>query len=168
MESRLGYTSLGNSIYHSLQAKLTKRFQASLISLAYTLSKGIGNAEAATGYLEQNGVPGFQDNNNTRLDRSLNTLDNTHRLLLAFTTELPVGKGKKWLNGPARINSLFSGWEVNGLYTFESGNPLFLGTSTNLTNSFGGGSRPNNNGTSAGPLRTGGKPIERVVQHQRL
>jgi hypothetical protein len=145
----LGYTSLGNSIYHSLQAKLSKRFQASLISLAYTLSKGIGNAEAATGYLEQNGVPGFQDNNNTRLDRSLNTLDNTHRLLLASTTELPVGKGKKWLNGPARINSLFSGWEVNGLYTFESGNPLFLGTSTNLTNSFGGGSRPNNNGTSA-------------------
>jgi hypothetical protein len=145
----LGYTSLGNSIYHSMQVKLTKRFSTSLISLAYTLSKGIGNAEAATGYLEQNGVPGFQDNNNIRLDRSLNTLDNTHRLLIAFTTELPFGKGKKWLNGPTAINKLVSGWEANGLYTYESGSPLFLGTSTNITNSFGGGSRPNNNGTSA-------------------
>jgi hypothetical protein len=61
------------------------------------------------------------------------------------------------MNGPAKINSLFSGWEVNGLYSFESGTPLFLGTSTNLTNSFGGGSRPNNNGTSAalsGPVES--------------
>ena len=157
----LGYTNVGNSIYHSMQAKLTKRFQRSLFSLAYTLSKGIGNTEAATGYLEQNGVPGFQDNNNLRLDRSLNTLDSTHRLLIAFTTELPVGKGKRWLNGPARINQLFSGWEVNGLYTYESGTPLFLSTATNLTNSFGGGSRPNNNGTSA---QLSGSAVSRLNQ----
>jgi hypothetical protein len=70
-------------------------------------------------------------------------------VLVSFTSELPLGRGKRWLNGPAMINSLFSGWEANGLYTYESGQPLFLSTATNLTNSFGGGSRPNNNGTSA-------------------
>ncbi|HXJ38821.1 MAG TPA: TonB-dependent receptor, partial [Bryobacteraceae bacterium] len=146
----LGYTNLGNSIYHSLQTKVTKRFSRSLLSLAYTFSKGIGNSEAATGYLEQNGVPGFQNNNNIRMDRSLNAQDSPHRVLVAFTTELPAGKGQRWLSGgPAAINSLVSGWEANGLYTYETGQPLFLGTSTNLTNSFGGGSRPNNNGTSA-------------------
>jgi hypothetical protein len=132
-----------------MQTKLTKRFTSSLVSLAYTFSKGIGDSESATGYLEQNGVPGFQDNNNRRLDRSLNALDSTHRLLISYTAELPFGRGKRWMNGQAKINSLFSGWEVNGLYTYESGTPLFLSTATNLTNSFGGGSRPNNNGTSA-------------------
>jgi hypothetical protein len=145
----LGYTNVGNSIYHSMQTKLTKRFTSSLVSLAYTFSKGIGDSESATGYLEQSGVPGFQDNNNRRLDRSLNALDSTHRLLISYTAELPFGRGKRWMNGQAKINSLFSGWEVNGLYTYESGTPLFLSTATNLTNSFGGGSRPNNNGTSA-------------------
>jgi hypothetical protein len=157
----LGYTNVGNSIYHSMQTKLTKRFSSSLLSVAYTFSKGIGDTEAATGYLEQNGVPGFQNNNNLRLDRSLNAQDSTHRVLVAFTTELPVGKGKRWLNGPARINSLFSGWEANGLYTYESGQPLFLSTATNLTNSFGGGSRPNNNGTSA---QFAGSAVSRLNQ----
>jgi len=145
----LGATNVGNSIYHSMQVKLTKRFSSSLIAVAYTLSKGIGDTEAVTGYLEQNGVPGFQDSNNRRLDRSLNAFDSTHRLVVAYTAELPFGTGKRWLNSRAKINYAFSGWEVNGIYTLESGTPLFLSTATNLTNSFGGGSRPNNNGTSA-------------------
>ena len=44
----LGATNVGNSIYHSLQAKVTKRFSTSLITMAYTLSKGIGDSEAVT------------------------------------------------------------------------------------------------------------------------
>src|SRR6202040_2156407 len=96
-----------------------------------------------------------------RLDRSLNALDSTHRLLLSYTAELPFGRGKRWMNGQAKINSLFSGWEVNGLYTYESGTPLFLSTATNLTNSFGGGSRPNNNGTSA---KLSGSSVSRLNQ----
>ena len=128
--------------------EVTKRFQASLISAAYTLSKGIGNAEAAR-LPGAERRPGFQDNNNIRLDRSLNALDNTHRLLLAFTTELPVGKGKKWLNGPAKINALLSGWEVNGLYTFESGNPLLPRHFHEPDQFVRGRLPPENNGTSA-------------------
>jgi Carboxypeptidase regulatory-like domain len=146
----LGATNVGNSIYHSMQLKATKRFSSSLISVAYTVSKGIGDTEAVVGWLEQSGTPNsFQDYNNRRLDRSLNAFDNPQRLVVAYTAELPFGKGKKWLNGPGKINAVWSGWEINGIYTAESGTPLFLTTSTNLTNSFGGNSRPNNNGTSA-------------------
>ena len=54
---------------------------------------------------------------------------------------------------------LVSGWQINGLYTAQSGNPLFLGTSTNLTNSLGGGSRPNNDGHSA---KISGDPHNRL------
>jgi hypothetical protein len=148
----LGATDVGNSIYHSMQMKLTKRFRSSsLISVSYTVSKGIGDTEAVVSWLEQGGISptSFQDYNNRRLDRSINGFDSPQRLVVAYTTELPFGKGKKWLNGAHGINSIFSGWGINGIYTAESGQPLFLTTATNLTNSFGGNSRPNNNGSSA-------------------
>jgi hypothetical protein len=38
---------------------------------------------------------------------------------------------------------LLSGWGIGGITTFQSGLPLALTTASNLTNSLGGGSRPN-------------------------
>ena len=38
---------------------------------------------------------------------------------------------------------------INGISTFQSGTPLPLTDAVNLTNSFGGGSRPNSTGQSA-------------------
>jgi hypothetical protein len=146
----IGSANNGNSIYHSMQLKVNKRFSDSLIAVSYTVSKGIGDSEAVVGWLEQSGTPNsFMDANNRRLDRSLNAFDNPQRLVVAYTTALPFGKGKKFLNGSRALNPVVSGWEFNGIYTAESGTPLFLTTATNLTNSFGGGSRPNNNGQSA-------------------
>jgi hypothetical protein len=146
----IGSANSGNSIYHSMQLKVTKRFSDSLIAVAYTVSKGIGDTEAVVGWLEQSGTPNsFQNANNRRLDRSLNAFDNPQRLVVAYTTSLPFGKGKKFWNNAKFANPLIAGWEVNGIYTAESGTPLFLTTATNLTNSFGGNSRPNNNGQTA-------------------
>ena len=142
--------NVGSSIYHSMQLKATKRFGRSTIALAYTLSKGIGDSEAVVGWLEPSGTPGsFQDNYNRRLDRAVNAFDVPQRLVLFYTAELPFGKGNKWLGNAGKAGWLVSGWEVNGIYTAQSGTPLFLTTSRNLTNSFGGGSRPDNNGQSA-------------------
>jgi hypothetical protein len=118
--------------------------------VSYTVSKGIGDSEAVVGWLEQSGTPGsFMDNYNRRLDRSLNAFDSPQRMVVSYTAALPVGKGKRLLSNPGKMGALVSGWEINGIYTAESGTPLFLGTSSNLTNSFGGGSRPNNNGHTA-------------------
>ncbi len=58
--------------------------------------------------------------------------------------DLPVGKGKTLFGGASGVaGKLISGWGINGVSTFQSGFPLGLTTNTNLTNSFGGGSRPN-------------------------
>ena len=158
----LGMVNAGSSIYHSMQMKVTKRFSDSLIAVAYTVSKGIGDSEAVVGWLEPSGTPGnFQDNNNRRLDRSLNAFDSPQRLVVAFTTAMPFGKGKKWLGQAKMVSPLVSGWELNGIYTAESGQPLFLTTSSNLTNSLGGGSRPNNNGKSA---KLDGDPRARLTR----
>jgi hypothetical protein len=123
--------NVGSSIYHSMQLKATKRFSRSLIMLAYTLSKGIGDSEAVVNWLEPVGTPGsFQNSNNRRPDRSINAFDAPQRLVVYYTLELPVGNGSLWLNNWGKVGWLLSGWQVNGLYTAQSGTPLFLGTST--------------------------------------
>ena len=152
--------NLGSSIYHSMQLKVTRRFERSLVAAAYTLSKGIGDTEAAVGWLEPSGTPGsFQNNYNRRLDRSINAFDAPQRLVVYYTVELPFGKGGRWLNNKGPASWLVSGWELNGIWTAQSGTPLFLSTANNLTNSFGGGSRPNNDGHSA---KLSGDPRQRL------
>ena len=136
-----------DSIYHSLQVKVEKRFGGGGAILgAYTFAKLIGNSDSLSTWLENSngGVAGNQDYYNNRAERSVVSQDVPHRLVLSFVYDLPVGKGKK-LFGSANgvVDKLISGWLVNGVATYQSGFPLGLSTANNLTNSFGGGSRPN-------------------------
>jgi hypothetical protein len=154
---------LGHSTYHSFQLQFNRRMGSSVVSVAYTLSKAIGNTESRSDWLEggaQGTSMGFLNNNNRRLDRSLAVADVPHRLVVSYSIDLPFGKGSRYLNGlggPA--NMLISGWQVSGLYTAQSGTPIAVGTPTNLTGAFNdvtdvygsysSNSRPDNNGTSA-------------------
>jgi hypothetical protein len=144
----------GSSNYHSMQLKVTKRFSASLLGVAYTISKGIGDVESWSGaWLEQNvfGIGNFlyMTNYNRRLDRSINLFDVPQRFVVSYTLEAPLGRGKALLNNLGKADILVSGWEVSGIYTLQSGTPLLFFTASNLTNTFQGGARPNNNGKSA-------------------
>lgn len=131
----------GFSIYHSLQLKLEHRFSHGFSFLgSFTAAKQIGTPLAHTVVADA----GFQNNNKRYLDRSLSGFDVARRVVLSGTWELPFGKGQK---GPLQV--IAGGWQVNGIVTLQGGFPLGIGTASNQTNSFGGGSRPNNNGTSA-------------------
>jgi len=134
-----------DSIYHSMQLKVERRFRAggSLLG-SYTWAKFITNTDTLTGWLEASGPGGVQNNYDLRNERSLASFDVPHRLVISYVLDLPFGRGQKLLgslSGPA--DKLLSGWGVNGVYTAQSGFPLRFGTAANLTNSFGGGSRPN-------------------------
>jgi len=68
---------------------------------------------------------------------------------MSYVYELPFGRGKRLLSGGGGpVSALVGGWAITGVTTLQSGRPLALGAPNN-TNSYGGGSRPNNNGTSA-------------------
>ncbi|MEO7143625.1 MAG: TonB-dependent receptor [Bryobacteraceae bacterium] len=139
----------GDSIYHSLQAKFEHRFSKGVTVLAaYTFSKLIGDAGSRLSINFAN--PGIQDSNNLRGERSLENVDVPHRFVVSYTWQLPFGPGHALLGGAGSFaGKMIGGWEVNGITTVQSGLPLGLGTANNQTNSLGGGSRPNNNGTSA-------------------
>ncbi len=141
----IGSVSNRNSFYHAMQVKVERRFKAggSLLA-AYTWAKLISDTDTLTGWLEASGPGGVQNNNNLRLERSLASFDVPHRLVVSYVLDLPFGKGRRLLGDVSgAADKLVSGWGINGVYTYQTGFPLRLTTAVNLTNSFGGGSRPN-------------------------
>jgi hypothetical protein len=142
---RFAGQGIGNSTYESLQVKAEKRFSggASLL-VAYTFSKLISNTDTITGWLESGGTGGVQNWNNLKGEKSLASFDTPNRLVVSYVLDIPVGKGRKYLsNANGFVNAAIGGWGVQGVTTLQNGFPLHFGTNQNLTNSFGGGSRPN-------------------------
>jgi hypothetical protein len=119
--------SLASSIYHSLQARVQRRFARGLtLSASYTTGKTITNATGT----------GIADPNNLRAERSLANWDVSQRLVLSGMWELPVGRGK-WLgaNWSKPLDLLLGRWQFNGIAAFQKGSVLAL-TATQ-------GTRPN-------------------------
>ena len=136
----------GNTSYHSLQAKFTKRFDGGGNAVvAYTFSKLIsdGSDNAWTSALWRNYYC-------RRCDRSISPYDQRHRLITSYTYELPFGKGKRFGRGwTGPLNAILGQWQVNGIMTLNSGLPLRFSVPGNTSFSFGGRQYPDTTGQNA-------------------
>jgi hypothetical protein len=140
-----------NSIYHSGQLKLEKRFgRGGSILGSYTWSKLITDTDTLTGWLEPGGgAGGAQNNYNIAAERALAKYDTPHRAVISYIVDLPFGKGQPLGGGVTGVlDKLISGWGINGVTTFQSGNPLPVSLAVNQ-NGFGAGQLPNRTGVSA-------------------
>ena len=108
--------STGKSTYNSLQATLDKRFSKGLSILAnYTLSKSIDNSS------ENKGTGVSQTNPyNLDYDRGLANFDHRHRFTASVLYELPR------ISSQRAINTIFGGWNLTGIYTYQSGTPFSI------------------------------------------
>jgi outer membrane receptor protein involved in Fe transport len=138
--------SLGSSIYHSLQTKVTRQLKNGLSVLAaYTYAKSIDNTADIFGSKGSAAIP--QDSNNLGAERALSSFDVKHRFTLSYTYELPLGKGRRFLSSANGLTNLLLGdWQMNGILTLQSGQPftLFLGVDQALTGNIFNEQRPNN------------------------
>lgn len=136
----------GDSIYHSAQMKIEKRFHSGGTLLgAYTMSKNIADVESLTNWLEKAGgfTAPFQDSTNLKGERSLSSFDARQRLVVSYVFDIPMGKGRKLLGGlNGFADKLVSGWGINGVSTFQEGFPIGMTATPNLTG-FNTGLRPN-------------------------
>ncbi len=140
--------SLAHSSYHALQMKFRKRYRAGLQTLvAYTWSKLLDDFSSTAGFLGEPN-PGYTNNNNRRLDKSLSALDIAHRLVVNYQYELPFGSGRRWLNRGGFVGAVAGGWSLSGITTVQSGPPITILSAANTTGSFGGVQRPNSTGLS--------------------
>jgi hypothetical protein len=65
------------------------------------------------------------DGRNYRNERARSDFDQRHVINFSGIYELPFGRGKKLLsNANALVNGIADGWSMNGIYTFQSGEPF--------------------------------------------
>jgi Carboxypeptidase regulatory-like domain/TonB dependent receptor len=135
----------GTSHYNSLQVKAQKRFGSGLSFLAsYTWSKTMDNTSNIT-------YP-YNDSLNYMLSNGFKLTDVPQNLVLSYGYELPFGKGKTFLNQWTGVGgALVSGWSINGISIFQSGQPLLITVANNLLNN-NGGSNPANITCSSVPM----------------
>lgn len=140
-------TFAGQSNYHALQSSFQQRLGAGGTFLAsYTWSKFIDNVDSlSSGFLDpQIGVS--QDYTDLKADRSESSFGAPHRFVGSYVVDLPVGRGKRFLQSPGAVtDKLVSGWQVNGITTFQQGYPVpIIAQGTVLQSSFyAGAPRPN-------------------------
>jgi hypothetical protein len=132
--------SEGISSYNSLQATLEKRFASGIgfltsYAMAKSIDNGIGNA---FGGADNGPLP--QDRRYRALDRGISGFDIKHRFTTAMNYALPFGVGRKHSLGSRAANVLLGGWDMNTIFTAQTGLPFTPVLASSVSNA--GGSRP--------------------------
>ncbi len=106
------FITSGTSIYHSLQAQLLRRFvNGASITNAFTWSKSLD----ATQYLNTSDAnPWYGISQN----------DRTFRFATSGIYELPFGTGRRFASSNRVVSQIVGGWQVQGVYQVQSGQPL--------------------------------------------
>jgi hypothetical protein len=133
-------SNFGHSTFHSGTVKIERRFSEGLFfSTFYTFSKAIDSQD---GDNDGSGVAPIQ---NRGLEKARAGFDRNHRFIGTVTYELPLGRGKKFLNRGGWWHHIFGGYDIAWIQTIESGNPLtfgFDGSPFNYYPGFAGSRRP--------------------------
>jgi hypothetical protein len=126
------------SYYDALQARLNRRFaNGFMLITSYAYGKSIDYSASTQG--------GNFNNIFLAANRGLADWDRRNIFTQSYIWELPFGQGKRFgQTGPSKW--LLGGWQLNGLWTWESGLPLDISTSNASLNAPGNINRPNVNG----------------------
>lgn len=126
--ANVSFPSYQGSHYNAFQLKLNRRFSNGFqMNTSYAYGKSIDSSAYNT--------LGFN------IYRGLTRYDRRHIFTYSAIYELPFGKGKAWANH-GLPNVLLGGWQVNGLWTWESGIPLLLTASATSLNAPGNSQFP--------------------------
>ncbi len=121
------YVTDGNSLYHSLQVSLVRRFARGFsIQTAYTYSKT----------LDDNVTP-MNSYNSKRPEWGLANFDRTHVSTSSFVWEVPFGSR---ISGWER--RIVQGWAISGIVSLQSGVPLTITIPGDRAGTGDGGQRP--------------------------
>jgi outer membrane receptor protein involved in Fe transport len=128
-----GLENWGNSIYHALTVRFEKRFSSGLSFLAaYTYSKTID--DSLRGSFAAGGSNSVANWDNLRAERAISSIDLPQRLVISTSYQLPFDK----VNNRA-LRYVARGWQLNGILTLQSGDPIAVTQNTPTFGSF----RPN-------------------------
>jgi hypothetical protein len=108
----------GKSWYDSLQVTALHKWSNDLTMHAWTWSKMMDSG-------------GYNDAVYRVPVRTINQNDITHRVTISGVYLLPVGRGRQFLGKTNRVvDAVLGGWELGGIYIYETGKPWFLNGQT--------------------------------------
>jgi hypothetical protein len=126
----------GNSTYHALQLSAERRFSHGLYFLAaYTFSKTLTDADySQSSQGPTYAISPFQQNR----EKALSNQDTPNAITISSTYDLPIGNGKWLLNSSGTVKNFFlSGWQINGIFHANSGQPIaFRSSYCNIPSQF--------------------------------
>jgi len=128
----------GSDAYNSLQTAVQKVFSHGASFLAnYTWSKALGDG-SDPGIFTQISyrgpyVPGF----GMKGDKQLETFNIAHLVHVSGVYDLPFGVGREHLNHPGVLDAIVGGWSLNGIFTFQSGQPFTVNSTSSTNNGAG-------------------------------
>ncbi|MEW5978321.1 MAG: TonB-dependent receptor [Acidobacteriota bacterium] len=124
-------TNVATSIYHGLQVKAEKRFSHGMSLLAsYAWSKAIN--VGGDGFALSSSP---QNSRDLKADRGLSLFHRQHNFVVSYVYTLPFGRGQTFFsNAQGLANSLLTGWEVNGITTVRTGQPIGVGIPRDIPN----------------------------------
>jgi Carboxypeptidase regulatory-like domain/TonB dependent receptor len=127
------------SYYEALQVRLNRRFSNGFTLFnSYAYGKSIDFNPSTQGAQDYNVI-------NFAANKGLADWDRRNIYTMSAVYELPFGQGKHYLTtGPGKW--ILGGWQMNALWTWESGLPLDISTNTTSLNAPGNINRPNVNG----------------------
>src|SRR5947199_4846069 len=97
----------------------------------------------------------YDDKLNYALSQGFKLVDVPQNVVLSYVYELPFGRGKSFLNTWSGVGGhLVSGWSINGITTFQSGQPLLMTVSNNLLNNNSSMNYPTITCSSVATLKT--------------
>jgi hypothetical protein len=131
-----GYQLFANdaySIYHALQATVSRRWGQSYFQAAYTFSKNID--ATSTGNTAFNTA--YNDQSNINASRGISDFNRPHRLSVSYAYNLPF-----FAHSTGAKRAALGGWQVSGVSIFQNGLPFSIFDSGAGTAFLGAGSTP--------------------------
>jgi len=116
----------GFSNYSAGTLKLEHQSRGLALTTFYTFSNSLDDKSAAAAVgATNNGWQGFLDNHNPRKDYGRSDFNVPQRFVLSAIYQLPFGRGKQFLGNADKAADLaVGGWQVNGIFNWQSGLPF--------------------------------------------
>lgn len=132
----------GRANYNGFSVKLEQRLNSGLSFVSgYTFSKSIDNASAIRNH---NGDTLFPQNSyDLNAERGLSSFNVKHRMVNSVLYQIPIGKGRRFLDRGGVANTIIGGWELGTLLNIQSGFPITLASGRDQSNTGAGFDRPN-------------------------
>jgi hypothetical protein len=128
--------NLGHQNYQALELQATHRMGRGLSYQAnYTWAHDLSDAQgdAPTAFQGETRY-GLADEDRFAINRNRGNVVGTrrNRFLLTGTYELPVGRGRQWMNSSSALSNILGGWNVNTITLLETG--PYLTPTTSVSN----------------------------------